>query len=274
MKSSGWEKLGLCGADVHDGTRASHAWARARWMVLAGCLMAIPAFYMELLSASKAWLICGKGLYAGMAVACTGALAWTAYVSRKPMRFIDRNRFDAALACGATLSIIGGETPWPSIEWGLRLAFVAVVALRIVVALHRYVERSRIPMLLLAGLIMLLLAGVGFDWLEPKVHSYSDGLWLAFESSAAVGYGDLAPTTPASRVFAVFVVILGYGMLSLAFASLAALFVEDEERALRQEMHRDIKALRGDIAQLRQELDEMRNAVPARRAKSDDASMM
>ncbi len=235
--------------------------------------MTVPAFYMELLSASKAWLLCGKGLYAGMAVACAGALAWTAFASRKPTRFIYRNRFDAALACGAALSAIGGQVPWPSIEWVLRLTFVGVVAFRIVVALRRYVELSRIPMLLLVGLIVLLLAGAGFDWLEPKVHSYSEGLWLAFESSAAVGYGDMAPTTPASRVFAVFVVILGYGMLSLAFASLAALFVEDEERALRQEMHRDIKALRGEIAALRHEIDELRKAAPAARARSEGGSM-
>lgn len=236
-------------------------------MVLAGCLMAIPAFYMELLSVSKAWLLCGQALYAGMAATCAGALAWTAHVSRNLKRFVYRNRFDAALACGAALSAIGGEAPWPSIEWVLRLAFVGIVAFRIVVALRRYFELSRIPLLLLAGLIVLLLAGAGFDWLEPRVHSYSEGLWLAFESSAAVGYGDMAPTTPASRVFAVFVVILGYGMLSLAFASLAALFVGDEERALRQEMHRDIKALRGEIAALRHELDELRKAVPSERTR-------
>ncbi|MEX3934400.1 potassium channel family protein [Paraburkholderia phymatum] len=68
------------------------------------------------------------------------------------------------------------------------------------------------------------------------------------------GYGDIAPTTPASRVFAVFVVLLGYGMLSLVFASIAAALIGREERALRREMHRDIKHLTGEIGRLHVEL--------------------
>ena len=64
----------------------------------------------------------------------------------------------------------------------------------------------------------------------------------------------MAPTTPASRVFAAFVVLLGYGLLSLVFASIAAIFVEQEERLLRREMHRDIKTLQAEIASLRREI--------------------
>jgi voltage-gated potassium channel len=45
-------------------------------------------------------------------------------------------------------------------------------------------------------------------------------------TAATVGYGDVAvvPSTPTSRVFAVVVVLLGLAVLSLATASLAAIF--------------------------------------------------
>lgn len=111
--------------------------------------------------------------------------------------------------------------------------------------------------LLATAAVLLASAGAGFYWLEPGVHTYAEGVWLALESSATVGYGDMAPTTPASRVFAAFVVLLGYGLLSLVFASIAAIFVEQEERLLRREMHRDIKSLQAEIVGLRRDVHAM-----------------
>lgn len=107
----------------------------------------------------------------------------------------------------------------------------------------------------------MALAGAGFYWLEPTVHSYAQGLWLAFTSGATVGYGDIVPTTPASRLFAVAMVILGYGIMSLVTASIAAYFVGKDEQLLRREMHHDIKALREEVRQLRDEL-RARDATP------------
>ncbi|MEM5326969.1 potassium channel family protein [Paraburkholderia sp. JHI2823] len=266
--SISWHKAGLGGVDSHDGAAALHAWSHARWLLLAGCLIAIPAFYLELLATSGAMLLTARALYGGMALACAGALARTAWSCRKPARYLDRNAFDVAIACGALASVIGGANPWSSLEWVLRLAFMAMIAVRIVVALHAYVEPNRLALLPVAGAIVLLLGGAGFYALEPRVHSYAEGLWLAFESSATVGYGDMAPTTPASRVFAVFVVLLGYGMLSLAFAGIATWFIGKEERRLRREMHRDIKALHAEIGSLHRDLEALRDALAPRHGGS------
>ncbi|HTR05954.1 MAG TPA: potassium channel family protein [Paraburkholderia sp.] len=267
----GWHKAWLRGVDSHDGAAALHAWAHARWVLLAGCLIAIPAFYLELLATTSTMLLTARALYGGMAVACAGAVAHTAWASRKPARYLDRNAYDVAIACGALVSMLGGGNPWSSLEWVLRLAFMGMIALRIVVALRAYFEQNRLVVLPLAGVVILLLGGAGFYALEPRVHSYADGLWLAFESSATVGYGDFAPTTPASRIFAVFVVLLGYGMLSLVFAGLAAWFIGKEERRLSREMHRDIKALHAEIASLHHELEGLRDALGARHGAAQSA---
>lgn len=110
------------------------------------------------------------------------------------------------------------------------------------------------------ALCILWLGGVGFWWLEPKVRSLSDGLWLAFTTAATVGYGDLVPTTLASRSFSVVVVLLGLAVLSLVTASLAAIFiereVEEEERQIERDLRRDIMQLRNELHLLRQELRE------------------
>ena len=118
-------------------------------------------------------------------------------------------------------------------------------------------RRGVLYSLLLCGLI-LLIGGVGFWALDPRVHTLSDGLWLAFTTAATVGYGDVVPSTPASRGFAVVVVLLGLAVLSLATASLAAIFVEkdvaEEEDLLAQDLLREINLLRGDIRMLRNEV--------------------
>lgn len=240
----------------------------AHWAFLTGCLTAIPAFYIELLATSQSTLLVARSLYAVMATACSAALVNSARETLTLERLHGRYGLDLAIACGALLSLIGGAPPWSTFEWIFRLAFMAMIALRIAIALRIYVEPNRLAWLPVAGTVVLLLGGAGFYALEPRVHSYAEGLWLAFESSATVGYGDIAPTTPASRIFAVFVVLLGYGMFSLVFAGLAAWLIGKEERLLRHEMHRDIKTLHEDIQALRREFKSVRAAVTSKSGRT------
>ncbi len=93
-------------------------------------------------------------------------------------------------------------------------------------------------------------AGAGFYWLDPSIHSYAEGLWLAFVTAATVGYGDVVPTTPASRVLAVIIVVIGLALLSVVTASVAAFFIGEDEKLLRREMHNDIRHLRDEVARL------------------------
>ena len=112
--------------------------------------------------------------------------------------------------------------------------------------------------LVLCGVI-LLLGGFGFWLLDPGITTLADGLWLAFTTAATVGYGDMVPSTHASRMFAVIVVLLGLAVLSLATASLAAIFVEKdveegEERQIERQLMREIRHLRDEVQSLRQEI--------------------
>lgn len=111
---------------------------------------------------------------------------------------------------------------------------------------------------LILAMLILLLGGVGFWSLDPKVETLSDGLWLAFTTAATVGYGDLVPSTHASRGFAVVVVLLGLAVLSLVTASLAAIFVEreveEEERKIERDLMREIRVVRDEVQALRAEL--------------------
>jgi voltage-gated potassium channel len=108
--------------------------------------------------------------------------------------------------------------------------------------------------LIVLALLLLGSSGAGFYWLEPAVHTYADGVWLAFSTVATVGYGDLVPTTPASKILAVFIVLLGYAVFSIVTANIAALFIGEEEAGFEHELHADIRALSLEVAALRREL--------------------
>ena len=114
-------------------------------------------------------------------------------------------------------------------------------------------------------LLILLLGGIGFWWMEPGIHTLQDGLWLAFTTAATVGYGDLVPRTSVGRAFSVLVVLLGLAVLSLVTASLAALFVEQEveqeERQIERELMRELHALRRQVAALQDRLDRHNGAT-------------
>lgn len=114
-------------------------------------------------------------------------------------------------------------------------------------------RRGLISSLLLCILIMGM-GGVGFWVIEPRAVTLADGLWLAFTTAATVGYGDIVPSTHASRAFAVLVVLLGLAVLSLVTASVAAMLVEIEERQIERDLMKEIAALRTEVRALHDEL--------------------
>jgi voltage-gated potassium channel len=112
--------------------------------------------------------------------------------------------------------------------------------------LYRF-KLTHIGQLIMIALFLLSSAGAGFYWLEPSVKHYSEGVWLAFTTLAMVGYGDIVPSTPASKVFAVFIIVA---------ANIAALFVSEEEKLLKRDLHQDISFLREEVRSLRKALNE------------------
>jgi voltage-gated potassium channel len=138
----------------------------------------------------------------------------------------------------------GWQTEWVALARLMRITIVGLLLARALSAIRDLFSPTGLPYVLAFAVIALLLAGVGFYSLEPTVDSYIDGLWLAFVTAATVGYGDFVPTTPFSRLFAVFTVVIGVSVLSLVTATLVSLFIGEDEKRLRREMHEDIRSLR------------------------------
>ncbi len=253
---------------AHWGLHLAHERAAAqverRWrvpVVLALC-GTIPAFYAELLAAATppAALLA----YALAATVMAVALAHTAWRCTRPRQHLAGNPVDLMLIAGLLLAAALPTSEGSNGALGLRLVVSLLTLVRMLWAMQHLITRGGVVYLLVLSLGVLGLCGAGFWWLEPLTPTFADGLWLAFTTAATVGYGDVMPTTAASKIFAVFVVLLGFGVLTLVTAAIAASWVETEERRIEREILHD----------LRLQLDGVRAELAALRAESRAAAQL
>jgi voltage-gated potassium channel len=244
---------GLTRLPRRDDRGAGEVQWRWEWAVLPALIGSIPAFYLELLEPERSAL--AAGLYALAATVLVVAL-W--YIGRRVgavRQHVRDNAFDVLLAIALLLAALLPPSASSGLALAWRLAAAGLTMLRLMWSLQPALRRGSLARLLLLALAVLGVCGAGFWWLEPRAHSLGDGMWLAFTTAATVGYGDIVPTTPASKIFAVFVVLLGFAVLSLVTAAIAAMWVESQERRLEHDilhdLHRQVRALRDDIASLR-----------------------
>lgn len=73
----------------------------------------------------------------------------------------------------------------------------------------------------LMALLLVLLAGSTYFYAEVEGWSIIDSLYFSVMTMATIGYGDLAPTTPLSKIFTIVFAILSIG----AFAAVASKIV-------------------------------------------------
>lgn len=234
--------------------RAQRLW---RWPVLLALMATIPAFYIELLEELPT--AAAVAIYLLAAVLLAGELLHVLRHCAAPKRRLLASGRELLLILGLVLAAL---LP-PSVEshgaLAARLLVALLVLARLVWMLRAWFTRGSIPHLLTMSLVVLVFSGLGFWALEPRVSDLGDGMWLAFTTAATVGYGDIVPSTPAAKIFAVFVVLLGYAMLSLVTAAIAAFWVEASERRLEadilRELHAELQALRAEVKTLRQDMN-------------------
>ena len=87
-------------------------------------------------------------------------------------------------------------------------------------------DESRALLLLVAGLVAL--GSWFYHWVES--FSWLDSVYFTVITLTTVGYGDLAPATAAGKIFTMFYVLVGVGLL-IAFVSQVASHLIESRRA-------------------------------------------
>lgn len=255
--------IGLAGADAEDGPRALAAQGRLHWLMVAVALLAIPGYVLDTAHYPRLAPL-AEPIDLVIFVAFLAETVWMVHVSRRPMRYLVGNWINLLILAGSLASLMGTGTEWVALVRTLRVAVVGLVLARTVGRFGVLFTRRGAPLLLGVVVLVLLLGGAVFYWLEPTIHNYWDGLWLAFETATTVGYGDVVPTTGASRMLAALTALLGVSLMALYTANIVSQFVDTEDKALRRELQHDIQHLRAQIAHLLDQREvEMRTELVA-----------
>jgi voltage-gated potassium channel len=242
--------LGIGGVPPGDNPRAYTWEQRLHGVMIAIALVSLVAFYLTEFAHSRELFALGHLLEWLIFVGFSFELLWMTAICDRKIAYLRHNWLDVLIVLSAGFALIGVETEWVDLGRLLRLATVALLLTRALRPLRTLLTPGGLPYVAAVAVIIFLVAGAVFYWLEPTVRSYADGLWLAFVTGATIGYGDFVPTTSASRLFAVVITMVGLTLFSLVTAAVAAFFIGEDEKALREQMYRDLQLLKEDVARL------------------------
>ena len=125
-------------------------------------------------------------------------------------------------------------------NWIIWLAFCAEFGARFALApdRQRFVRRSfrhrKFHYVLILTAAVMVLGATGLYVVEREQNealtSFWDALWWAVSTTTTVGYGDIYPTTGEGRLIAVLLMLTGIGVIGVFTATIASLFmIQDEE---------------------------------------------
>jgi len=115
----------------------------------------------------------------------------------------------------------------------LRLLYVVAGAGTAYRTVNRLLDRKGLQWFLVLavsviGLGAVLVMFAERNSTESQIAHIGDALWWSIVTSTTVGYGDIAPVTPAGRVVAVLLMLLGISTVSVVTANIAAVLVDEE----------------------------------------------
>jgi len=91
-------------------------------------------------------------------------------------------------------------------------------------------KRTQLEIVISTLVIIGLVGTIAYHNLEHW--SYTDSFYFTGITMLTIGYGDLHPTTPISKIFTVFFGFFGVGMSLLALSLIATSYVERRERQI------------------------------------------
>lgn len=92
--------------------------------------------------------------------------------------------------------------------------------------LLKILRTNGLDRVLLFSSVMLFASSVIIRHAEENIDSYADGLWWSIVTVTTVGYGDIAPSTLSGRLVAIFLMVIGIGLIGMLTGSITTYFVK------------------------------------------------
>lgn len=114
-----------------------------------------------------------------------------------------------------------------------------------------------------AAMLAVLLGGGALALAESDtVRSVGDGVWWSLSLVTTVGFVGRSPATEAGKAISAVLMVMGFLLMTMTTGAIASLFVrEDEapgdarEASFEQEALAELRALRAEVAELRDRVD-------------------
>jgi voltage-gated potassium channel len=225
--------------------RAAAARRRFEIPILVAALLVVPVIYLEAQTASPGWR---------QVALVANWLIWLLFLAEYlvVVRLTD-DRWGYTKRAWLDVFIIVTSFPgWPAlfattrllrllmlgrVLRALRLVRLAAIVGRGGLAAREVLGKRGLGFLLAATLLLWIGASGLFALAEGK-GSILDGMWWAIVTISTVGYGDVVPETPVGRGTAAVLMLVGIGFVATLTATVAASFVEHDERKLFDEVRR------------------------------------
>ncbi|SES94123.1 potassium channel family protein [Anaerobranca gottschalkii] len=106
------------------------------------------------------------------------------------------------------------------------------------------IEKKRFYFIVFLLLTFIFLATIGYSYLLDV--SLIDALYMTVITISTVGYGEVAEMTPTAKLFSIFVIFSGLGMVGYIFTSIGAYLIEGifNEMWRKRQMQRKIEQLK------------------------------
>ncbi|HQW81204.1 MAG: two pore domain potassium channel family protein [Rhodanobacteraceae bacterium] len=191
------------------------------------------------------WSLESNGQIPVTAARAVDWLTWILFVAEAAIvgaLVTDRTRYFRGNWLNLLIIVIGLPLLWDQGAWAraaraLRLLLMVSLLTNLARVVRHMLSQNRLGPILAAIVIVTTLGGAVIGYFDPAFSRPMDGIWWAWVTVTTVGYGDMVPQTPAARIFAVTLMLLGVSMIALLSASLVAFFQEDEDREARHLRH-------------------------------------
>ena len=141
----------------------------------------------------------------------------------------------------------------------LRLTRVVAVAVRGLSDARSILRKRGLNYVLLVAVAVVLIASALVRVFErgvedANISSFPDALWWAATTVTTVGYGDRFPVSAGARGIAVALMIVGIALLGVITATIAAYFVEQEEKTDDAEVVRRLDEIAARLDQIEERI--------------------
>lgn len=114
-----------------------------------------------------------------------------------------------------------------------------------------FFEINGLKYMVFTSLLCIIAGGITIHFVEGM--TVFDGIWWSFVTATTVGYGDISPSTPAGRVIAAILMIVGIGLIGSLTSTITALFFQRHESVSKRDAKGEI------IKTLQTQLDNFEN---------------